>query len=313
MSVPGKPWLSIIIATRNRERTLLPCLRSVAHLNTLDGEKEIILINDGVQFSQTLKAVASEMSAKVVHSKSRLGLTAARNLGVKLAVGNVCAFIDDDVEVHPMWLESLRKDYFQRNSDAVCGRITTKSLNDPPSERLPVGCIGLNGHQYLNYTSSKFWFVEKMPGCNMSFRKSILQEIGGFDENFGEHCYADDLEVSLRLIKRGFKILYDPQAVVWHKEVPEGGTRAEPHVYALYGIRNATYVYLKLCESPKKFSAIIRSNFGVTTMCLKRDLRKSRERHIFRILSCAMKGFVSGGILLLQERRNAKTRRFRSG
>ena len=148
-------------SNKKQRRTLLPCLRSLGRLRAFDGEKEIILINDGVKFSKTLNAVTKDMCVKVIHSKTRLGASGARNVGIRYAKGIVCAFIDDDVEVHPEWLENLRKDYFNRNTDAVCGRINTQSLEDPPLERHPVGRIGLNGHQYLNYTSSKFWFVEK--------------------------------------------------------------------------------------------------------------------------------------------------------
>jgi GT2 family glycosyltransferase len=159
-------------------------------------------------------------NVKIIMSEKR-GLSNARNVGVRQAKGSIVAFIDDDAVADGRWLESIIKDYEDTDVVGVGGYIQPFWESGRPfwfSEELDwvVGCSykGLPQHKAS---------VRNPIGCNMSFRKSVFEQVGYFRSDVGRFgkvlLGSEEPEFSLRVLKKipRSKIVYNPSAVVYHK------------------------------------------------------------------------------------------------
>lgn len=198
------PRVSVVICAFNAERTLEACLRSVEALRY--PSYEIVLVNDGSQ-DATLDIARRHPRVRIV-SQPNLGLSAARNAGVRAASGEIVAFTDADCTVDPDWLTYLVETLTRPGFVAAGGPNLT-----PYDEPRVAACVdaapGKPAHVLLDDE-----LAEHVPGCNMGFHGSSLIELGGFDPAF--RAAGDDVDVCWRLQDRGHRIGFSPAAVVWH-------------------------------------------------------------------------------------------------
>jgi len=202
---PTGPWprVSVIVCTHNGARTLPRCLEGVRDLDYPDFE--LIVVDDGS--SDGSAEIARAHGATVVETRHR-GLSAARNAGVKRAGGEVVAFLDDDAYPDADWLRylaaSLRAD----------GHAGVGGPNIPPEDSMVAECVAAapGGPIHVLISDRE---AEHVPGCNMAFRKSALEAIGGFDECF--RAAGDDVDVCWRLQEAGWTQGFSAGAVVMHR------------------------------------------------------------------------------------------------
>jgi len=203
---PKGPWprVSVIVCTHNGGETLARCLRGVDRLTYPD--YETIVVDDGSTDGSA--EVARAHGAKVIQTEHR-GLSFARNAGVAAAGGDVVAFLDDDAYPDPDWLHYVAA-ALRANAHAGMG-----GPNIPPEDDgLVADCVALapGGPIHVLISDSE---AEHVPGCNMAFRKSALEEIGGFDPRF--HTAGDDVDVCWRLQEAGRTLGFSAGAVVMHR------------------------------------------------------------------------------------------------
>jgi GT2 family glycosyltransferase len=203
---PAGPWprVSVIVCTHNGGRTLGQCLERVRDLSYPDFET--IVVDDGS--TDNSAEIAREHDARLVQTEHR-GLSFARNAGVAHATGEVVAFLDDDAYPDPDWLQYLAA-ALRANAHAGVG-----GPNIPPEEDgLVADCVALapGGPIHVLISDRE---AEHVPGCNMAFRKSALEEIGGFDERF--RTAGDDVDVCWRLQESGRTLGFSAGAVVMHR------------------------------------------------------------------------------------------------
>jgi glycosyltransferase involved in cell wall biosynthesis len=212
--------VSVVVSTYSEDKSgyVLDCLGSLKRQSVLP--REIILVLD--PRPGLLEFYQSRLSGDVKIVVSRdFGLSNARNAGIKYACGEVVAFIDDDAVADVNWIRNLTRGYENQEVVGVGGHITPIWEDGFPAwfpEELNwvVGCSykGLPEHRAS---------VRNPIGCNMSFRKSIFDEVGYFRTDVGRFgrvlLSGEEPELSLRILKKfpNFKILYEPQAVVYHK------------------------------------------------------------------------------------------------
>ena len=201
--VPNAPKVSVVICAYNAERTMDACLRSLCELNYPNFE--VIVVNDG-STDGTL-AVAERYPFRII-SQENQGLSVARNVGIAAASGDIVAFTDSDCVADPDWLTHLVYRFVNDGYVAVGG-----PNFPPPEETQTAACVaaapGGPTHVLLNDQ-----VAEHIPGCNMAFRKSVLDEIHGFDPIF--RAAGDDVDLCWRLQNQGYAIGFSPAAVVWH-------------------------------------------------------------------------------------------------
>jgi GT2 family glycosyltransferase len=155
----------------------------------------------------------------------RPGLSHARNAGIDAASGEIIAFTDDDCFVDPNWLFCIIKE-FQTDPtlSGIGGRIELYDSRDKP-----VTIRTSQIRSVFSSTDDVFGFIQ---GCNMAFRHEVFDQIGNFDVRFGAGTIlksAEDCDFIYRVYKNGFKMLYSPDACVYHNH----GRRTNPQVYDL--------------------------------------------------------------------------------
>lgn len=195
------PFISIVVATRNRAMLLDRLLRSLHDLRY--GQWEVIVADDG----------SGDATRQVAEAHRREGLPvtylyqrwrkmgAARNLAMSRAHGEIMAFTDDDCMVDPGWLAAIAA-AFAREPRA-----------------LGVQGMTLTDHSVMTPFTRQ---VEQLSGgppyrtCNVAYRSEVVQELG-FDT---ELIRGEDVVLGMQVLERG-TILFAPEAIVIHPPRPK--------------------------------------------------------------------------------------------
>jgi GT2 family glycosyltransferase len=198
------PKVSVVVASYNGARTLEACLESLGHLNYPD--YEVILVDDG-STDNTQRIAAKFPAVRNIRQKN-LGLSAARNCGIAAAWGEIVAFTDSDCRADEDWLYYMVSDLLRTNYVGMGGH-NLLPPDDSPVAAVVMASPGGPAHVMLTDTEA-----EHIPGCNMAFYKSALDQIGGFDPVFRKA--GDDVDVCWRLQQQGYKIGFSSAGFVWH-------------------------------------------------------------------------------------------------
>jgi len=202
--LPRVPKVSVVVATYNGSRTLPNCLTSLGRLNYAD--YEVILVDDG-STDRTPDVAKSFPTVRYLRQPNQ-GLSAARNTGIRAAAGEIVAFTDDDCRADEDWLYYLINDLL-RSDWAGIGGHNFLPPDDSPVAAAVMASPGGPAHVLISDTEA-----EHIPGCNMAFYKSVLEQIGRFDPIYRKA--GDDVDICWRLEDGQFKIGFSPAAFVWH-------------------------------------------------------------------------------------------------
>ena len=198
------PKVSVVICAYNAEPTMEACLISLQALRY--PAFEVIVVDDG-STDRTGAIADSFEGIHVIHQENK-GLSAARNVGIAASLGEIVAFTDSDCVVDPDWLHYLVATFLQTGLPAVGGPNLP-----PPEDSRVAACVAASPGGPLHVLLDDVE-AEHIPGCNMAFRREVLNEIGGFDPIY--RSAGDDVDVCWRLQDRGYRIGFSPAAMVWH-------------------------------------------------------------------------------------------------
>lgn len=197
------PRMSVVICSYNGAHTIGDTLEGCMKLEYPD--YEVIVVNDGS--TDSTRSIAEQYPVKLINTENR-GLSNARNTGLLEASGEIVAYIDDDAWPDPQWLTYLASAYLNSDHAGIGGpNIAPKSKG-----RLASSVAFSPGRPLHVLTTDEI--AEHIPGCNMSFRRKTLIEIGGFDPVF--RSAGDDVDLCWRIYQNGYTIGYHPAAFVWH-------------------------------------------------------------------------------------------------
>jgi cellulose synthase/poly-beta-1,6-N-acetylglucosamine synthase-like glycosyltransferase len=201
MSSQCLPKISIIVTTFNNEQTIEACLKSIFELKYPKNLLEVIVI-DAYSQDATSK-IAKKYPIKLV-SKS-LNAPAAYNLAIKMIETAVIGFIDSDARVKPNWLKLLVKDLDDSQVAGVSGSIETWN-----KENKWARSIGYDLESRYDRIKKP---VIRIATMNLLMKKSIIEEIGGFDEKLPSQY---DTDLGFRISNKGYKILLNSEAKCYH-------------------------------------------------------------------------------------------------
>ena len=185
-------------------------------LQTLAPYEVIVVVDHNPDL---LRRARSELDATVVPNTQIRGLGGARNSGVAAASGSIVAFLDDDAYAVPQWLDRLAEPYRDPDVAGVGGSAEPVWAHARPAW-FPREFDWVVGCSYLGMPETS-QAVRNLFGCNMSYRRELLSELGGFRLGYG----CDETELCIRLGRRwpDKKLLYVPEAKVFH-HVPDART-----------------------------------------------------------------------------------------
>jgi GT2 family glycosyltransferase/exo-beta-1,3-glucanase (GH17 family) len=201
---PGRSRISVVVCTRNGASTLKECLEALRMQR--HAPHEVLIIDDGS--TDGVPEIARQFPEFVYHRQDHAGLSVARNLGMKMATGDVIAYTDDDCFPDEDWVWHLSLAFEDGDWIGAGG----PNLSPPPrtvTEACVAAAPGAPSHVLVNDVEA-----EHLPGCNLAIRKSALEAIGGFRDEFT--TAGDDVDVCWRLQEAGGRMRFVPAAVVWH-------------------------------------------------------------------------------------------------
>jgi glycosyltransferase involved in cell wall biosynthesis/GT2 family glycosyltransferase len=168
------------------------------------------------------------VSETVIENQEEKGLSGARNSGIKLAGGQVIAFMDEDAFAAPDWIERLLENYSDPLVCGVGGLIQPYWLASPP-DWFPEEFNWVVGCTYKGMPD-RAAPVRNLIGANMSFARSVFERGGGFRSGLGRvgtiplGCEETELCIRVRQRWPEQKILYEPGALVHHRVPGKRGT-----------------------------------------------------------------------------------------
>ncbi len=186
-------------------------------------ETELVLVSDGNEaVCDAMKSDYGDSGDVVVQCLSEnVGLLEGRNAGAEAANGDVVAFLDDDAVADEDWVAELVSVYQNRDVPAVGGKMTPAWVAGKP-RTLPSEFYWLVGVTHDGFADGP-GEVRNTFGSNISFRRSVFLELGGFDANIGgrkgdANLQGGETELCARMQSRyGHGVYYTPTAKVAHK------------------------------------------------------------------------------------------------
>lgn len=197
------PKISVVVCSYNGAATIRDTMRGLAKLEYPDFE--VIIVDDGS--TDKTAEIISQYPYQLISTQNR-GLSNARNTGIHAATGEIVAFIDDDAYPDVHWLQYLAYSYLTTNHGGIGGP-NLLPANDGPIATCVANAPG--GPVHVLTTDE---IAEHIPGCNMSFRRDVLLEIGGLDPLY--RSAGDDVDLCWRVQLAGRTIGFHPAAMVWH-------------------------------------------------------------------------------------------------
>ncbi|MEW6402106.1 MAG: glycosyltransferase, partial [Chloroflexota bacterium] len=223
---PAWPPITVIVCTRNRTVQLAECLRALFDLDY--PHYEIVVVDNAPTDDQTAQ-LAATLPVRYIR-ENRPGLDWARNCGLREARYSIVAFTDDDVHPDRGWLRAIAQIFNDPEIMAVTGLVLPIQLETQAQNLFEFGYGGMkHGFErrvvrHLSHDDKMLlWASAFGVGANMAFRKALLGKIGGFDVALDVGTPAGgggDVEMFHRLVARGYTLVYEPAALVWHYHRP---------------------------------------------------------------------------------------------
>ena len=207
----------MVVVNWNRKELLRACLRSLQQQTGVTFET--IVVDNGSTDGSAAMA-EEEFRARVIRNRENRGFCAANNQGIAAAGGEFIALLNNDAEADPGWLAALRT-ACSRAPDVGMAASKVLVWEDPRRIDKVGHLIFPDGQNRGRGTGAEdrgqFDREEEVlwpDGCAAMYRKKMLDEIGGFDEDF--FAYGDDAELGLRARLAAWRCVYTPRAVVRH-------------------------------------------------------------------------------------------------
>lgn len=247
MNASDKPLVSVIVVNWNGERVLPDCLQSL--LKQTHAPLEVIVVdNHSTDRSVELIRRSFEAGVRLLENPSNLGFAGGNNAGIRLARGRYIALLNNDAAADCHWIAEMLK---AMESDSRIGMCACKILSYEEAEVLD-SAGGLliykdalsRGRGRLQRDEGQYDVLEEVllpSGCACLYRRAMLDEIGLFDPDF--FAYSDDTDLGLRGRLAGWRCVYAPTAVAFHRYSASAG-RYSP-LKAYLAERNRIWVAVK--------------------------------------------------------------------
>lgn len=195
--------VSLYIPCFNSANTISKCIESISKQTyKID---EIIVIDDGS--TDNTCEIASRYNVKIIQHKEHKGLAEARNTGISNSKNEYIASIDSDCVARKDWLETLIATIKNENIAGAGGYLIETNSNSIADKWRMI-------HLTQNWGNKKITNPRQLFGNNILFRKSALFDVGLYNPIYKTN--SEDYDISQRLMKKGYTLVYTPKAKVGH-------------------------------------------------------------------------------------------------
>jgi len=269
-SLGEAPFISVVVATRDRTASLARCLESLLRQDY--GRFDIIVVDSAPSSPETAGLIAGRYAAtgRVRYVREdRPGLGQAHNRGMESVTAEIVAFTDDDVIADPHWLAAIASNV---DADHKVGCVTGLIL---PAELETRAQFWTEKHAGFGkgFERKVYDLAEHRPpgplfpftagqfgsGANMAYLTAALKRIGGFDSALGAGTPArsgDDLAAFFAIIEAGYQLVYEPEAIVWHHHRRnEDGMQRQAFGY---GVGLGAYLTKVVVDEPSALFRLVR-------------------------------------------------------
>jgi GT2 family glycosyltransferase len=218
--------ITVALCTHNHRDRLLRTLGNLLALRLPESSTELLVV-DNASTDGTAELLAAHhwrrwnWPTRVVR-EDKLGLSNARNRVIREAIGEYILFMDDDETPDPQWLVSYERAIRIHRPDALGGRIEVMFEDGDRPEWLVDELLGFVGK--LDHGSEERFLNDRTTpifGGNFGFNRELFVRIGTFDTVLGRKGSAniggEDTEIYRRMITMGCKVLWVPDAVIYHR------------------------------------------------------------------------------------------------
>lgn len=227
-SRPAPTSISIVVCTHDRAALLREALEAIRDLDY--PSFEVVVVDNAPSTTETLDLLADEFPGFRYVRENAVGLSHARNAGLRAASAPIVAFTDDDVIVDPQWLWAIVS-AFSRADDIGCvsGVVPTGEMRNDVQAYFDARVSWSKLTRAREFRLSEppedlpmfpFCVGEFGTGANFAVRRDHMRGLGGFDTALGAGTRTkggEDLDMFLRVLYDGKAIVVEPSALVWHR------------------------------------------------------------------------------------------------
>lgn len=282
------PFLSIIIPTLNRQVMLEQTISFLVKTQNLENYELLIIDqSDNYNISQEETQLRSIIQDKVelkYFSANFKSLTKARNFAIKVALGEILLFLDDDIVPYPdLTSEHIKSYQVAENVGCVAGMVIEEPDVFTNTKRTGAE-VDFTGRCLRNFRNDGSGFIKAAPGGNMSFRKRVIEKVGLFDERFIGTSELEETDYCYRVRKANYKILYNSRAKIMHLINPSGGCRSDfedrqfykMHNLGLFFSKHKSWICVPIMLLFQFITILIRTNRNVKKQYVKTSLQAFR-------------------------------------
>jgi GT2 family glycosyltransferase len=216
----AQPAATVAVCTRERPDDLVPALEAISLLQP--APVDILVVDNNPTTSRTQEVAARFQNVRYVR-EDRPGLDAARNRALLEATTPVVVFSDDDAVPEPEWLGHLLQPFEDPQVLCTSGLTLALELETSAQEWFERYSPFGRGFERIVFDGIRHDSLEVSligAGANMALRRSVLDAVGGFDEALDAGTATrsgGDHEMFGRILAAGYRIVYEPRAVSWHR------------------------------------------------------------------------------------------------
>jgi len=240
--IKGNPKVSIIIPTKDKVEVLKRCIDSILNKTTYQNY-EIVIVDNNSQEEKTFEyyeTIKDNPKIRILEYKKPFNFSAINNYAVSKVDSEFILFLNNDTEViTPEWLSAMLEHAQRREVGAVGAKLLYPNntiqhagvilgLGAGPSR------VAGHSHKYLPNSFPGYYYrphiiqnLSAVTAACMLTKKSLFEEVGGFDE-VNLPIAFNDVDYCLKLREKGFLIVYTPYAVLYHHESLSRGYEDTP-------------------------------------------------------------------------------------
>ncbi|MDB4442663.1 glycosyltransferase family 2 protein [bacterium] len=238
------PTVSVIIVNWNGKNLLADCLNGIRKQTY--GDHSVVLVDNGSHDGSLQYVHSHYPEIKTIALSENMGFAIANNIAIQSVQTKYVALLNNDAVPHPDWLQNLM-DALEKHPEA--GFCASKMLfydnprviDRPGDVYTTAGTALLRGRGAPSQEFNSQEYVFGACAGAALYRTKMLDDIGLFDEDF--FLIYEDVDLSFRAQLRGYKCIYVPEAIVYHRAGSSIGDDTPISVY--YSHRNLEWVYIQ--------------------------------------------------------------------